>query len=75
MRATCTRVIIFPSLSVITREVFRSWKLPFFLIGTPLSVVRVWLILQQENIELVHTNTGVIVSSGPAAWLAGVPHV
>ncbi len=75
VRATGTRVIVFPGLSVITRDVFRSWKLPIFLLGIPLSVLRVWLILQRENIELVHTNTGVIVSSGPAAWLAGVPHV
>ncbi len=75
VRETGVRVIIFPGLSVITREVFRSWKLPFFLLGIPLSVLRVWLILQREKVGLVHTNTGVIVSSGPAAWLAGVPHV
>src|SRR5206468_2988682 len=32
-------------------------------------------ILRRERIDLVHTNTGVILSPGPAAWLAGVPHV
>ena len=75
VRATGVRVLVFSGLSVITREVFRSWKLPFFLLGIPLSVLRVWLILRRENIGLVHTNTGVILSAGPAAWLAGVPHV
>ena len=68
-------VLIFPQLSVITREVFRSWRLPFFLLNLPLSVLRLWLILRREKIALVHTNTGVILSPGPAAWLAGLPHV
>ena len=68
-------VLVFPSLSVITREVFHSWKLPFFVLNIPLSALGIWRILRREKIGLVHTNTGVILSPGPAAWLAGVPHV
>lgn len=75
LRQVSVRVLIFPQLSVITREVFRAWRLPFFLLNIPLSALRLWFILRRENIALVHTNTGVILSSGPAAWLAGVPHV
>ena len=75
LRALPVRVIVFPALSVITREVFRSWRLPFFLLNIPLSALGLARIVRREKIALVHTNTGVILSPGPAAWLAGVPHV
>ena len=75
LRALPVRVIVFPALSVIDRAVFKSWRLPFFLLGIPVSVLRLWQILKREKIALVHTNTGVVLSSGPAARLAGVPHV
>jgi glycosyltransferase involved in cell wall biosynthesis len=74
LRALPVPVIVFPQLSVITREVFNSWRLPFFLLNLPLSVFGLWRIVRREKIDLVHTNTGVILSPGPAAWLAGVPH-
>ena len=74
LRALPVRVLIFPRLSVITREVLHSWRLPFFLLNIPTSVLALWRILRRERIDLVHTNTGVILSSGPAARLAGVPH-
>ena len=75
LREMGVKVILFPALSVITREVFRSWRLPFFALNIPFSALHLWRILRREKIGLVHTNTGVILSSGPAAWLAGVPHV
>ena len=75
VRGMGVKVILFPSLSVITREVFRSWKLPFFALNIPFSALGLWRILRRERINLVHTNTGVILSSGPAAWLAGAPHI
>ena len=75
LRALPVRVIIFPALSVIDRAVFKSWRLPFFLLGIPRSVLGLRAILRRERIDLVHTNTGVILSPGPAARLAGVPHV
>lgn len=75
LRGMSVPVIIFPGLSVITREVFRSWRLLPFLLNIPLSALRLARILRAEKIDLVHTNTGVILSPGPAAFLAGVPHV
>jgi glycosyltransferase involved in cell wall biosynthesis len=68
-------VIVFRALSVIERPIFHSWQLPFFILNVPLSALRLRRILRREKIALVHTNTGVIVSSGLAAALAGVPHV
>lgn len=75
LRALPVRVVIFPSLSVIDRAVFKSWKLPFFILNIPFSALRLWRVLKREKIDLVHTNTGVVLSPGLAAWLAGVPHV
>ena len=75
VREMNVEVIIFPPLSVIDRPVFHSWRLPFFILNIPLSALRLRSILRREKIALVHTNTGVIISSGLAAWLAGVPHV
>ena len=75
LRAMAVPVIIFPRLSIITREVFHSWKLPLFLLKIPRSVFGVWAILRRENIALVHTNTGTILSAAPAAFLASRPHV
>lgn len=68
-------VIQFPQLSIITRSVFHSWKLLPFLINLPLSVWQLRRILIERDIGLVHTNTGVMLSPGPAARLAGIPHV
>ena len=75
LRALPVRVIIFPALSVIDRAVFRSWRLPFFVLNIPLSALRLSRIFKREHLDLVHTNTGVILSPGLAARLAGVPHV
>ncbi len=75
LRATGVRVLVYPPLSVIDRAVLKSWRLPFFLLNIPRSVLGVLAILKRERIVLVHSNTGVILSPGPAAWLAGLPHV
>ena len=75
LRAMAVPVIVFPQLSVITREVFHSWRLLLFALRLPLSALALRRILRREKIALVHTNTGVILSPGLAAWLAGVPHV
>ena len=75
LRAMAVPVIVFPQLSVITREVFHSWKVLLFALRLPLSALALRRILVREKIALVHTNTGVILSPGLAAWMAGVPHV
>jgi len=68
-------VFIHPSLSVITRPVFESWRLLPFLLKIPLAAWQLRTLIRRWQIQLVHTNIGVAVSSGLAAWLAGVPHV
>jgi glycosyltransferase involved in cell wall biosynthesis len=66
------RVIIDPSLAIVSR--YSSWIVMIF--GRlPISVRRLHKLIRKENIDLVHTNTGVILASGLAAKLAGVPHV
>ena len=67
-------VIVHP-VSVITRPVFRSWRLLPFLAQLPLSVLFIRQLIRRRQIQLVHTNTGVVVSAGLAAKWAGVPHV
>jgi glycosyltransferase involved in cell wall biosynthesis len=68
-------VVFHPRLSVITRRVFRSWRILIFFLEFPMSVLFLWWLIRRRNIDLVHTNTGVMVSPGLAAKLAGVPHL
>jgi len=67
--------VVLGPVSVITRPVFHSWRIIPFLAGLPLSVLFIWRLIRAKRIDLVHTNTGVILTSGLAAKLAGVPHV
>ncbi|MEP7016373.1 MAG: glycosyltransferase, partial [Verrucomicrobiota bacterium] len=66
------RVIIDPSLAIISR--YSSWFLTMFY-RLPISVRHLLRLIRKESIDLVHTNTGVIIAPGLAARLAGVPHV
>lgn len=75
LRAANVRTIIFPELSVIERKILNPRGLAVFLLNFPLSVVGLRRILKAERIGLVHTNTGVMLSPGLAACLAGVPNV
>src|SRR3974390_2537624 len=68
-------VILHPRLSIITRPVFRSWRIILFLLNYPVSVFFLWRLIRRQRIDLVYTNTGVMVSPALAAWLAGGPHV
>jgi glycosyltransferase involved in cell wall biosynthesis len=68
-------VILHPRLSVITRPVFHSWRIILFLFCYPISVFFLWWLIRQRRIDLVYTNTGVMVSPALAAWLAWTPHV
>jgi glycosyltransferase involved in cell wall biosynthesis len=69
------RVLVDRRLSIITRPAFRSWRLLGFLLRFPRSVGSLRRLIRDERIDLVHTNTGVVVSPALAARLAGVPHV
>lgn len=75
IKAENVEVILHPRLSVITRPGFRSWRIILFLLNYPVSVFFLWRLVRQRRIDLVYTNTGVMVSPALAAWLAGVPHV
>lgn len=75
LRASGVRTIIFPSLRVITRQVLSSWRILPWLAGFLPSAIALSQLIKRENIDVVHTNTGVIVSSALAARLAGCPHV
>lgn len=69
------KVLIHPSLSVITRSVFRSWRILLFFLQFPFSVFFFWRLIRKNEIDLVHTNTGVILSPALAAKLTGIPHI
>ena len=64
-----------PRLSVITRRVFKSWRLIPFLLNIPLAAWQLRSIIRRHRIDLVHTNVGTILSSALGARMAGVPHV
>jgi glycosyltransferase involved in cell wall biosynthesis len=68
-------VIFHPGLSIITRHVFRSWRILIFFVQFPASVLFLWWLIRKRKIDLVHTNTGVMISPGLAAKMAGVPHL
>ncbi len=75
LRAAGIRTVIFPSLRVITRPVLASWRILPWLAGFLPSAVALSRLIRRERIDIVHTNTGVIVSSALAARFAGCPHV
>jgi glycosyltransferase involved in cell wall biosynthesis len=74
LEALQVEVIVHP-VSVITRPIFRSWRIVLFLANFPLSVLYIHRLIRRKSISLVHTNTGVLVSAGLAAKMAGVPHL
>ncbi len=69
------RVILHPKLCVVTRRAFQSWRIVLFLLQYPVSVLYLWRLIRRGRIDLVYSNTGVIVSPAMAAWCAGVPHI
>jgi glycosyltransferase involved in cell wall biosynthesis len=66
------KVLIDPSLAIISR--YSSWLTVMFY-RFPVSMWRLVGLIRKQKIDLVHTNTGVILSSGLAAKFAGAPHV
>jgi len=75
IEAEKVQVILHSRLSICTRPVFYSWRIILFLLNYPVSVFFLWRLIRQRRIDLVYTNTGVIVSPALAARLAGVPHI
>lgn len=75
LHAAGIRTVISPSLRVITRPVLSSWRLVPWLAGFLPSTLQLAHLIKQEQVDIAHTNTGVIVSSALAARFAGCPHV
>ena len=75
LEALGVAVVVHPRLSIVTRQAYHSWRLLLFFVNYPLSVLFLWRLIRRQRIDLVHTNTGVMVSPALAAWLAGVPHL
>ena len=67
--------IVHSKMSVITRRVFKSWRLLPFLLSIPIGAWQLRSIIRKHRIDIVHTNVGVIPSAPLGAWLARVPHV
>lgn len=75
LHAAGIRTVVFPSLRVITRPVLSSWRLLPWLAGFLTSARQLAQLIRNEQIDVVHTNTGVIVSSALATRFARRPHV
>lgn len=64
-----------PSLSIITRSKFNVRGLVPLLAGIPRSALQLRSLIRERGIDVVHTNTAVILSPALAAKWAGVPHI
>jgi glycosyltransferase involved in cell wall biosynthesis len=68
-------VEIVPYLCVIRRGTMRSWRLLSLVFMAIPSVIRLWVIIRERGIDVVHSNTATTFTPALAARLAGVPHV
>ena len=68
-------VFVQPKLSVISRQVFYSWRIFSFLFFIPYSVLQLWSFIIRHRIQIVHSNTGVIISPSLAAKLSRRVHI
>jgi len=75
LEALGVEVVFHPRLSVISRRVFHSWRILVFFLEFPASVFFLWRLIRRRKVDVVHTNTGVMVSPGLAAKLAGARHL
>lgn len=76
LRAVGVPVHVQSGLSVITREIYKSApSIARFLVGIPRSAAQIARVARAVRADLIHTNTGVIVSPALAARVCGVPHL
>jgi glycosyltransferase involved in cell wall biosynthesis len=68
-------VVVLPSLVSVDRVGFGLAGLVSLLWRLPLSVVSIAGLIRRRGVDLVHTNTALILSSPIAARLCGRPHV
>jgi glycosyltransferase involved in cell wall biosynthesis len=75
LEAAGAEVRVVSCISVIERQVFHSFRLVWFVLTLPIRLLQLAVYLRHLQADLVHTNTGLIVSGAAAAFIAGVPHV
>jgi glycosyltransferase involved in cell wall biosynthesis len=76
LRDSGVSVAIEPTLSVITRDIYRSiGEVIGFMIRVPRSAWRIRKLARLWKVDVIHTNTGVILSPALGAWMARIPHV
>ena len=69
-------MLLHPLLSIVDRNTTRTWRGRLILLLTfPLSVAWLALVIFRFRADLVHTNSGVVLSPAFAARLTGRPHV
>lgn len=63
-------------MTILTRERYTSaLKLLALLFSFPRSIIRLRRIIKEFNPDVVHTNTTMCISTGPASWICRVPHL
>lgn len=76
LRQNGVEVVIQKNLPVIERRKAESLRgLIDLLINLCVSIYSIFRLIKQFNPQIIHTMTAVILSSGPAARLAGIPHI
>jgi glycosyltransferase involved in cell wall biosynthesis len=76
LRSAGVAVHVQSGLSVITREIYKSApSVARFLGGIPRSAFQIARVARATRADLIHTNTGVIVSPALASQICGIPHL
>jgi glycosyltransferase involved in cell wall biosynthesis len=75
LEASGAKVIDVPHIGAVGRWNLLSWRAPLIPLELAVATRRLLRIIRREGIELVHSNTSIILAAALAAKLAGVPHV
>lgn len=75
LEAMGIEVVIEPRLCVVERRCLSLLRVIPFLTRIPVAAIRMAKLIKELEVDLVHTNVGVIVDAPLAARLAGRPHV
>ena len=76
LRDCGAEVTVQPGLTMITRQNSRTLSgLVRLAMGLLPSVMEIWAVIRRAKVQLVHTNTALILSPGLAALLARRPHI
>ncbi len=67
--------VIYTRESILRRVNFKPHKLPGLLINIALDVRRLVDLIRQENVHLVYSNTGAVITGVIAARICGIPNL